>query len=209
MPPRGGELRAEARHDARSRTVLTVRQVGHGGSGSATAPRGVRSAIRGRHYIAAGYGDGVPRSSSQTGTPVLIQEAPRATRRPRLDGHDRGGRSTGIPAVGMAPRRCLWGQDLAGRGDRPARGDIACLRTRVQRQPARAARAALKRFQRGDQVAARHRFAPPPLDQLTKKPILTPASWMTSLSFSLVALAPIGVPFSSGKSSALPLSACC
>ena len=39
---------------------------------------------------------------------------------------------------------------------------------------------------------------PEPFDQLSKKPIFTPASWITSLSTRRRACAPIGVPLTSG-----------
>ena len=44
--------------------------------------------------------------------------------------------------------------------------------------------------------------------QVTKNPIFTPASWITSLSCSLRACGPIAMPFTSGNPSDLPLSTC-
>jgi len=90
-------------------TVLTVRQVARGervGYGGAwSAQRDSRIAI-----IAAGYGDGVPRSF-ETGTPVLIQGR-RAPLVGRVSMDMIAVDVTGIPAVEVGTSAVLWGQDL-------------------------------------------------------------------------------------------------
>ena len=90
-------------------TVLTVRQVGRGervGYGGAwSAPRDSRIAI-----IAAGYGDGVPRSF-ETGTPVLIQGR-RAPLVGRVSMDMIAVDVTQVPGVEVGTAAVLWGQDL-------------------------------------------------------------------------------------------------
>jgi alanine racemase len=90
-------------------TVLTVRQVrcgervGYGGAWS--APRDSRIAI-----IAAGYGDGVPRSF-ETGTPVLIRDQ-RAALVGRVSMDMIAVDVTGIEGVAVGTPAVLWGAGL-------------------------------------------------------------------------------------------------
>jgi alanine racemase len=90
-------------------TVLTVRQVGRaervGYGGAWSAPRDSRIAI-----IAAGYGDGVPRSF-ETGTPVLIQGR-RAPLVGRVSMDMIAVDVTQVPGVEVGTPAVLWGQDL-------------------------------------------------------------------------------------------------
>jgi alanine racemase len=90
-------------------TVLTVREVRRGervGYGGVwTAPRDTRIAI-----IAAGYGDGVPRSF-ETGTPVLLQ----GTRAPlvgRVSMDMIAVDVTGIAGIEVGTAAVLWGEGL-------------------------------------------------------------------------------------------------
>ena len=91
-------------------TVLTIRQVrqgervGYGGAWS--APRDTRIAI-----IAAGYGDGVPRSF-EMGTPVLIRGA-RAALVGRVSMDMIAVDVTGIEGVEVGTQAVLWGEGLA------------------------------------------------------------------------------------------------
>lgn len=90
-------------------TVLTVRQVrrgervGYGGAWS--APKDSRIAI-----IAAGYGDGVPRSF-ETGTPVLVRDQ-RAALVGRVSMDMIAVDVTGIEGVGVGTPAVLWGEGL-------------------------------------------------------------------------------------------------
>ena len=110
--------------------------VGYGGAWS--APRDSRIAI-----IAAGYGDGVPRSFDDRHAGAHRRAAARRwSGRVSMDmiAVD----VTELPGVERRrPRRCCGAQDLPVEEVARARGHDR-LRTAVRRQPARAARAALK-----------------------------------------------------------------
>jgi len=90
-------------------TVLTVREVSRGervGYGGAwSAPRDSRIAI-----IAAGYGDGVPRSF-ETGTPVLIKKQ-RAALVGRVSMDMIAVDVTGIAGIEVGTPATLWGEGL-------------------------------------------------------------------------------------------------
>ena len=90
-------------------TVLTVRHVGHGervGYGGAwTAERDSQIAI-----IAAGYGDGVPRSFA-AGTPVLIR-GQRAPLVGRVSMDMIAVDVTGVGGVEVGTAAVLWGEGL-------------------------------------------------------------------------------------------------
>ena len=96
--------------------------------------------------------------------------------------------------AGRARSAIRWccGARSAGRGGRRARGHDP-LRTALRRQPARAARDRLS-ASAGAWPTRRARLcgAEARRGQLSKNPILTPASCMTSLSCSLRACGPIG-----------------
>jgi alanine racemase len=90
-------------------TVLTVRQVARGESvgygGAWQAPRDSRVAI-----IAAGYGDGVPRSFAE-GTPVLVREQ-RAPLVGRVSMDMIAVDVTEVPGVEVGTEAVLWGAGL-------------------------------------------------------------------------------------------------
>ena len=128
-----GAISACGRSMTLESTVIAVRAgaarraVGYGGDWRAA--RDSRVAI-----LAGGYGDGTAAQPAERRAGADRWPA-RAARRPRLDGHDRGGRDRSAAGAGRRPRRalgrgrCRWSEVAAAR-----RHDS--LRTAVRRQSA-------------------------------------------------------------------------